>query len=91
MWTLAAGAMLALERWRRRWTPAERGEFPRAAESPVELPKLPRSTHSERPFGTAEFVARREQSTLRPLKCSKSRKKEEVAPRCLANQRCMVT
>lgn len=59
--------LLEMEPWRKRWTPAGWSQFLLAAESPVELGQLRRSTHTGRPLGTAEFVAAMEKATLRPL------------------------
>ncbi len=78
--TVAADAMLVMDPWRRRWTPAEWEEFLRAAESPVELRELRRSIHTGRPLGAAEFVAGLEQSTSRPLRARRAgRKKKSVS------------
>jgi|SRR5581483_10377515 len=77
--TVAADAMLAMERWRRRWTAAEWGKFLAAAESLVEVCELRRSTHTGRPLGTAEFVAALEQSTSRHLSLRKAGRKKKSA------------
>jgi len=65
-------AMLDMERWRTRWTPAEWGRFLAEAESETEVSELRRSTHTGRPLGAADFVAALEQSTLRPLAARKA-------------------
>jgi putative transposase len=59
--------MLAMERWRKRWTLAEWGEYLAAGESQTDVSQLRQCTHTGRPLGTSEFVAALEQSTLRRL------------------------
>jgi putative transposase len=68
--TVAGDPILKMERWAKRWTPQEWVEF-LAAESPLEVSELRRSTHSGRPLGTPEFVAALEKSTLRRLAARK--------------------
>lgn len=58
--------MLEMERWRKRWTGVEWRDF-LAAQSTGEARALRESTHTGRPLGSAEFVARLEKLTLRPL------------------------
>jgi putative transposase len=58
---------LEMERWRKRWTVAEWAEYLAAAESATDVSALRQCTHTGRPLGTAEFVARLEQTTLRRL------------------------
>ena len=63
----AADPMLAMERWRKRWSVAAWGEYLAAGESPTEVSALRQCTHTGRPLGTAKFVAALEQTTLRQL------------------------
>jgi putative transposase len=60
-------AMLEMERWRKRWTAAEWGQYLAQGESATEVSALRRATHTGRPLRTAEFVAGLEQLTSRPL------------------------
>jgi hypothetical protein len=58
--------MLEMERWKKRWTAAEWRQF-LATDSPGEARAIRESTHTGRPLGSADFVARLEKLTLRPL------------------------
>jgi putative transposase len=60
-------AMLDMERWRRRWTPAEWVQHLADAEAESDPPALRESTHTGRPLGTPEFVAELERSVSRSL------------------------
>jgi len=60
-----------MKRRSQRWTPAEWVEFLAAAESPIDVRELRRSTHTGRPLGTPEFEAL-EKSSLRPLAARKT-------------------
>jgi putative transposase len=59
--------MLDLEPWQKRWTLAEWSEYLAAGESAIDVSALRQCTHTGRPLGTTEFVARLEQTTSRPL------------------------
>jgi REP-associated tyrosine transposase len=76
---MPAGAILEMEPWQSRWTPAEWAVFLAAAESPGELDMLRRSTHTGRPLGTPEFVAALERSTLRRLAARKAGRRKNSA------------
>lgn len=60
-------AMLEMERWRKRWTAKEWGQYLEQAESTADLSALRRATYTGRPLGTPAFVAGLEKLTLRPL------------------------
>lgn len=77
--TAPADAMLEMERWRSRWTPADWVGFLAAAESPLQVSELRRSTHTGRPLGTPEFVAALEKSTLRRLTARKAGRRKSSA------------
>jgi putative transposase len=82
----ASDAMLAMERWRQRWTMAEWTEFLAVRESPSEVQELRQCTHTGRPLGSAEFVAGLEQTTLRPLAPRKGgRPKKPASDSCQLN------
>ena len=59
--------MLEMQRWRKRWTVREWGQFLGDAQSVADQSALRQSTHTGRPLGTPEFVAGLEQLTARPL------------------------
>jgi len=63
----AAGQLLDMDQWRKRWTAAEWREYLATGESATEAGALRRCTHTGRPLGSSEFVAQLEQTTLRPL------------------------
>lgn len=63
----APDSMLEMERWGKRWTAREWGEFLTREESTADLAGLRHSTHTGRPLGTAEFVAALELKTSRSL------------------------
>jgi len=75
----APDAMLDMERWRKRWTPAEWDRFLMEADSETEVSELRRSTHTGRPLGTADFVAALEKATLRPLAARKAGRRKKPA------------
>lgn len=58
--------MLEMERWKKRWTAAEWRQF-LAMDSPAEARAIRESTHTGCALGSADFVARLEKLTLRPL------------------------
>jgi putative transposase len=60
-------AMLDMEPWQRRWTPARWSEYLAAGESLTELNGLRQCTHTGRPLGTVGFIAALEQATSRRL------------------------
>lgn len=60
-------SILAMERWRKRWTLAEWRAFFAVAETSDDLKSLRQFTHTGRPLGSAEFVAALEQRTRRTL------------------------
>jgi putative transposase len=60
-------AMLDIEPWQRRWTPARWSEYLAAGESLTELNGLRQCTHTGRPLGTVGFIAALEQTTSRRL------------------------
>ncbi len=59
--------MLEMERWRKRWTASQWGQFLGEAESVEDVTALRHFTHTGRPLGTLDFVADLEELTLRPL------------------------
>jgi putative transposase len=59
--------MLEMERWDRRWTAAEWRTLLGATNATEDVGALRLSTHTGRPFGSAEFVASLEELTMRPL------------------------
>jgi len=59
--------MLEMQRWRRRWTEREWSRFLADGEAAADGTALRQSTHTGRPLGSPEFVAKLEQLTLRPL------------------------
>ena len=63
----ASDKMLEMERWQKRWSVAEWREHLAARESATDVGALRQCTHTGRPLGTSEFVARLEQTTSRPL------------------------
>ena len=72
-------AMLEMERWRKRWTAAEWGQYLQQAESAADLTALRRATHTGRPLGTSEFVAQLEKLTARPLAPQKGGRPKKAA------------
>ena len=70
--TALADVPLEMDRWRKRWTPAEWAEFLAFADSPGEMNELRLSTHTGRPLGSPEFVASLEKLTLRRLAAQKA-------------------
>jgi putative transposase len=64
-------ACLALEMWRRRWTPETWRKYLEEGESESELRVLRRSTYTGRPLGSEDFVAGLEASTRRRLRAQK--------------------
>ncbi len=60
-------AILEMERWGKRWSATEWGQFLADAESAGEVTALRHSTHTGRPLGSADFVAALERLTSRPL------------------------
>jgi putative transposase len=76
------GPMLEMERWRKRWTPADWREFIDDAESSDDVSALRHSTHTGRPLGTEDFVKALEELTSRPLAPRRGgRAKKPVADR----------
>src|ERR1700686_4607912 len=63
----AASPLLEMESWRSRWTAVEWREHLPARDSSADAATLRRFTHTGRPLGSPEFVARLKQCTLRPL------------------------
>jgi putative transposase len=59
--------LLEMERWRKRWTAAEWRGFLAEAESAAEVSRLRHFTHTGRPLGSPDFVAKLEELTSRPL------------------------
>jgi REP-associated tyrosine transposase len=84
--TVSPNPILAMERWRGRWTSAEWCQFLRLSESPPEMSKLRRSTHTGRPLGTPQFVAALEKSTSRRLMPGKAGRRKSAldAPHTIA-------
>jgi len=62
-----ADGLLEMERWGKRWTPAQWREHLAAGESASDISALRKYTHTGRPLGSAEFVEALERSTSRPL------------------------
>ena len=60
----APEALLAMERWRARWTAAQWRQYLAEGDSPREVSALRQSTYTGRPLGTPEFIAALERSTL---------------------------
>jgi len=76
------GPMLEMERWRKRWTPADWREFIDDTEPSDDLSALRHSTHTGRPLGTEDFVKALEELTSRPLAPRRGgRPKKPVADR----------
>lgn len=71
---------LDVERWRRRWTPAEWHQFLLEGNASAEDNALRRCTHTGRPLGSAAFVANLEECTSRPLAPRKGGRPRKVAP-----------
>jgi putative transposase len=70
-------SLLEMERWRNRWTVAEWNQYVAEHQSQIEVGSLRRCTHTGRPLGDAEFIARLEQATSRrlaPLKGGRPKK-----------------
>jgi putative transposase len=59
--------ILEMERWRKRWTPAEWHQFLNDGESAAEVNALRHSTHTGRPLGSREFMGALEEAMSRPL------------------------
>ncbi|MGA8270181.1 MAG: transposase [Candidatus Sulfotelmatobacter sp.] len=62
-----AAPWLEMERWRKRWSAAEWGQYLAAGVRDSDSDALRQCTHTGRPLGTTEFVEGLEKSTLRPL------------------------
>ena len=62
---------LALEVWRRRWTPEAWRQYLEEGENESDLTALRRSTYTGRPLGSEGFVAGLEASTRRRLRAQK--------------------
>lgn len=73
-------AMLQMERWRKRWTTPEWGQYLEQAESAADLDALRRATHTGRPLGTWEFARELEKLILRPLVPRKGGRPKKVVP-----------
>lgn len=58
--------MLGMERWRKRWSAREWGQF-LADGAAVDVSALRHCTHTGRPLGSPDFVAALEELTFRPL------------------------
>jgi putative transposase len=76
----AASPLLEMEPWRSRWTALEWREHLAAKDSSEEAATLRRFTHTGRPLGSPEFVARLEQSILRPLAPRKPGRPKKPSP-----------
>jgi putative transposase len=63
--------VLAIERWRKRWTVSEWRAFLAAAEASDDLNPLRQFTHNGRPLGSPEFVSALEAQTRRTLAARK--------------------
>jgi hypothetical protein len=63
--------ILAMERWRKRWTVSEWRAFLAAAEASDDLNPLRQFTHNGRPLGSPEFVSALEAQTRRTLAARK--------------------
>jgi putative transposase len=74
----ASDKMLETQRWQQRWTAAEWMQYLAARESSTDVSALRQCTHTGRPLGTTEFVARLEQETLRPLAARKGGRRKKV-------------
>jgi putative transposase len=72
-------AMLAMQPWRKRWTPTEWRDFLSCEESADDLRALRHSTHTGRPLGRPEFVAALEQATSRSLAPQKGGRPKKCA------------
>jgi putative transposase len=68
--------LLAMERWRKRWTVSEWSEYLAAEESATDLATVRQYTHTGRPLGSEEFVADLEQRTSRALSPRKAGRPE---------------
>jgi len=70
---------LAMERWRRRWTPKTWRQYLEEGESESELRDLRRSTYTGRPLGSEGFVAHLEAKTQRRLAAQKGGRPRRTA------------
>jgi len=74
--------MLEMERWRKRWTPAEWRVFIDDAESAADVNVLRHSTHTGRPLGSQDFLGALEQLISRPLAPRKGGRPRKPAAEC---------
>ena len=72
--------MLEMQRWSQRWSVPEWHAFLAEAESSTEVTALRQFTHTGRPLGSPEFVARLEASTLRALAGRERGRPKKAAP-----------
>ncbi len=72
--------LVSMEPWRKRWTHSEWREHLALGESAAEAGALRRCTHTGRPLGSSEFVARLEQATLRALAPCKGGRPKKPSP-----------
>jgi putative transposase len=71
--------VLEMERWRKRWSPAEWREYVAAGESQNDLRALRLYTHTGRPLGSDEFITHLEQTTSRTLAPRKGGRPKKAA------------
>jgi putative transposase len=76
----APDALLEMERWRKRWTPAEWCAYVEGGDAPAEVTALRQYTHTGRPLGSTEFVEALEHSTLRSLIPRKAGRPKKPSP-----------
>jgi putative transposase len=76
----AADRLLEMETWQKRCTVAEWREYVAAGESQNDVRGLRQCTHTGRPLGSAEFVARLEQATSRSLAPRKGGRPKKPTP-----------
>jgi putative transposase len=76
----ASDPLLDMGLWRKRWTTAEWREYLASGGSAAEAGALRHCTHTGRPLGSSEFVAKLEEATLRPLAPRKGGRPKKPSP-----------